>query len=438
MAPRIKQSIVLLLILSWVPAVVADNRTLSGIFDGSESLMASTPVSCDGTEKRFIEVGTIQVSATGTYQVTDAGNFFPFGTTNSGVADVVVIIYQGAFDDAFPATNRVAFVDESESVALNAGNNYIIVVQHWCTEINGAFATVIDGPGNITGAGFTSFSYTNGEFMGGTNTANFPGLGVRRYQASSPMSFFRGGYHFFGDLGSFIGISPVRLFVYEDSFNANDPSDNLVATSGDEITAAILLDANTNYVLVAVDEFDTVNRWQYVLFPPGLFQFNTGMNGAWVPLGIQRQGILMEVFPQLGILFFAHFTFTDALIATQAQSADEQSPDRDDGTTKPQNHLGSVEQIWLTAFGTLPNNSNFIELTYENTTGGAFNSAVPVPDQDSNYGTGWIEAFGCESILVNWDLPGGIVSTVEHTRVAQESIENCYRNIPAGPISPPF
>lgn len=435
---RFLHFLVLVWVLCWAQAALADNRTLSGAFDGTEATMPPAPVSCDGSEKRFIEVGTIQVSVSGNYQVTDAGNFFPFGNTNSGVADVVVILYAGAFDDAFPVTNRIATVDQSETVALQSGVNYIVVVQHWCDEINGAFAAVIDGAGNITGAGFTTFGYTHGEFLGGTDTANFPGLGVRRYQASAPMSFFRSGYHFFGDLGGTIGTGTVRLFVYQGGFDPNNPNANLVASTGDRLTASVLLESGTSYVLVAVDEFNSVDRWQFVLFPPGSFVFNIGMNGAWVPIGIDRQGIFMEVFPSLSLLFFAHFTFTDQLIAIKADQVNGTEADQDAGATKPQGHLGAEEQIWLTGFGAIPDNSNFINLSIENTTGGAFNSAVPNPAQDTGYGTGWIEAFGCKSILIHWDLPGGIQSTLEFTRAAAPSFENCWREIPAGPIAPLF
>ena len=173
------------------PSVWANNITISGAFDGTEPTMAADPVSCDGNAKRYRQIGTITVSASGNYQVVDAGNNFFFTTPGGSVADSVVMIYSGSFNAAGPSTNRVASVDEGGTVMLNSGTSYIVVIQHWCAEINGAFAVVIDGAGTISGAGFESFSYTRGEFLPGSPVANFPGLGVHRYVASPVTNVFR-------------------------------------------------------------------------------------------------------------------------------------------------------------------------------------------------------------------------------------------------------
>jgi hypothetical protein len=425
----------LLLLLSILTAAqaMAGNRTIGGYFDGTESTMAANPVACDNVSKGFQEVGTIQVSTSGTYEVSDAGNFLSFDHPNNGVADIVVLFYAGSFSSASPATNRVGVVDEGDGVALTAGTTYVVVVQHWCVELVGAFALVIRGPGDITGAGFNSLAYTFGQHRNTDMSANFPLIGTHRYDASEPVSIFRSGNYWFGEVGLYFSAS-TALFVYEGTFDPNNTSANLVDVL--EFAGFVTLEQGKKYVFVSVDLFDDFGDWQFALFPPGSMIFNPGMSGAWVTSGVGSQGILMEVFGDIGILFFAWFTFPDAVAVV--------TTDRNPVTTEaapgiqPENHLGSTDQRWLTASGLVPDDSNFMNVSYENSTGGAFDSPVPVATTDSNYGTGWIEAFSCNHIQINYDLPGGIAGTTDFRRILGDGLPYCYSFIKAAPPSPPF
>lgn len=426
-----------LVLLAWAPSAFSHNVTISNAFDGTESTMAASPASCDGTAKRFRQAGTFQVSVSGSYRVADAGNNFPYFGLDADIADVVVILYAGSFSSASPATNRVASIDEGEQVALSAGTSYIVVVQHWCNEILGPYAAVIEGPGVISGAGFNSLDYTYGEFLGGAPTADFPGIGVVRYTEMGPITVPRSGNYFFGDIGSLLGIGSLRLYVYAGDFNPADPVANLVTASAVGPTSIIALESGVNYIFVAADLFNEVNLYQFVLFPPGSFVFNPGLNGAWVATGVEAQGIFLEVFPSVGILFFAHFTFNHLLAVSLDQGA-QTTMQADEGVTKVQNDVGSADQRWLTAFGDYPSTGNFMTLTYENSTGGAFNAELPVATTDSNYGTGWIEAFSCKRMLINWTLSGGTVDTREYHRLLNDGVPYCHSFIKAAPISPPL
>ncbi len=426
--------------------VLANNVTISGAFDGVEPAMAANPEGCDGSAKRYREIGTIQVADTGTYNIIDAGNDFPFFGTGGSVADVVVAVYQGSFSAAAPAANRVASVDVSQYVDLTIGNSYVLVAQHWCEEIVGAYAVVIDGPYNITGAGFPSFSYTMGEFVGASPSANFGELGVHYYNQSEPVSIFRSGKYFFGDIGPALLGTYIVLRVYEGSFNPANTNTNLVAETPFQPTAEITLEAGKQYVFVAVDVTDTISifpeiypdgHWQFVLFPPGNITFNPGLNGAWGTPFVNGAGILMEVFPDTGLLFFAWFTYPDGLVVNRAESAG--SPESDDGKTGPQGHLGAEDQRWITGYGALPDDGdNFMTISYENSTGGLFDSTLAAPFTDSNYGTGWIELFDCSHFALNYSLPGGLSGTTNMYRLAPDGEDYCFSFAKAAPIAPPF
>jgi hypothetical protein len=416
---------------------VANNVTISGAFDGTEATMASDTESCDGAARRFLVAGSFQVSASGTYTVVDAGNDFPYYGTDAGVADVVVLVYEDSFNSASPTINRIRFADDAALVDLAPGTTYVLVVQHWCDEIVGPYAVVIEGPGNVTGAGFPSLAYTLGEFTQGSPTANFSGIGLSRYVASAATMVPRSGNYYFGDISPYVEGVPINLHVYQGSFNPDSPEANLVASTDFAINTAVSLQSGVNYIFVAIDVYDAISRWQFVLFPPGPFNFNPGMNGAWVADGVEAQGIFMEVFPSVGILFFAHFTFTDQVAVAQADKDRITTQSDGDGGTRPQNHVGAPEQIWLTAYGNIPEGENFMNLKYENSTGGAFNAEMPQATTDTNYGTGWIEAFGCNHVLINWTLPGGVVDTRDYQRLLLDGLPYCESFIKAAPISPP-
>ena len=417
-------------------AAFANNVTVTGAFDGSEPSMAADPVSCDGSDKRFRIAGTITVSSSGNYRILDAGNWFPYALPQGGIADTLVVIYEGSFDSGNPSQNRVASVDEFEDVALNAGTSYVLVVQHWCDEINGAFAVVIEGgQATVSGDGFTSLPQTIANFDGASPTAYFSDLdGIRRYRADTKTVDVSGPYYF-TDVGEELGGSRGSLKVYKDSFDPLNTNSNLVFNTQGFFVDAFSLQAGVNYVFVIVENAPDSQRLQYVLFPPGPFNFNPGLNGAWVARGIAHQGILMEVLPSAGILFFAHFTFVDQPVVVSANTARLMSQTDNSGDAKVETHLGADDQIWLTAFGNIPTDGNVMTINYENSTGGRFNSELPVATTDSNYGAGYIEGLACDHLVINWNLPGGVVDTRDYYKATQDAVPYCESFIPAGPVS---
>lgn len=415
--------------------VLANNFTVSGSFDGTEPTMAADPNSCDGVAKRYRVAGTITVSVSGSYNFVDAGNWFPFVFPESSIADTVIMIYAGTFNPALPSVNRVASVDEFDPVQLDAGTSYVLVVQHWCAEFNGAYAIVIDGgQATVSGDGFTSLPRTIGNFTAQSPTANFADLGgVRRY-SSEAVTVSASGTYYLIDIGEELGGSLMSLRVYEGSFNPLDTDANLVVNTGGFFAEAFSLQAGVNYVFVLVEVSPNSQRLQYVLFPPGPFSFNPGLNGAWVAENIAYQGILMEVLPSAGILFFAQFTFPDTVVATTSSKSRITTQAASGNEAQPQ-AVGSSDQRWLTAFGAIPGDGNLMTIKYENTTGGRFNAETPAATIDSDYGDGWIEGVTCDHLVINWNLPGGITDTRDYYKATQDAVPYCESFIKAGPVS---
>lgn len=416
-------------------SIAAGNRTISGAFDGSETTMTAIPDSCDNTPKKFIEAGSIQVNSTDIYQFTDIGAFFPSELPQASIADVAIMIYQGSFDSDSPLANRVGIISLTNDVALNAGTDYVVVVQHQCDEFVGPYGIVIEGPGSISGAGFNSLPWTMGEFSAENPTAFFGGnLGIdSSYQATGPVTFPRTGNYYYYDVGPRLEHSFLTVWIYEDSFDPLDTQKNLVQALPLAPVAGVALEGGKSYVFVAINFTEAEGPWQFALFPPGNLGFNSGLSAAWGTPGVEGAGILMEVFEQTGILFFAWFTYTDPLLVlnTQVQA--------DAGITRPQSHLGSPEQIWLTGFGVLPQDGgNFMNIAFENASGGAFNVPSPEPEINSSYGTGWIELFSCTHFDLHFSLPGGQEGTVPFNRLVGDGVDYCLESVTAGAIAPPF
>jgi len=419
----------------------ANNVTVSGAFDGTEPTMSAAPDSCPGVDvNRFRVAGTITVSSSGSYRFADAGNYFSSYYPQGDIADSVIMIYSGSFDSNNPANNRVASVDEYDDVPLNTGTSYTLVVQHWCEEINGPYAFVIEGQGTVSGDGFTSPAQTIGDFNAGSPTAYFADLdAVVRYRAD-PKVVDQSGNYYFVDIGEETGGSYMVLRIYENSFDPQNTETNLVYNSNLDsewgFIGSFLLQAGVNYVFVLAEYTPNSPHVQYVLYPPGPFNFNPGLNGSWTTPGVKAQGILVDVVASQGVLFFAQFTFQDDVVAAATKGGGSTVQSSGGGGSKVQAVIGADDQIWLTAFGLIPDTGNTMTISYENSTGGRFNSETPEATTDSNYGTGYVEGISCDHLVVNWNLPGGVVDTRDYYKAAQDTVPYCQSFAKAAPVSP--
>jgi hypothetical protein len=361
--------------------------------------------------------------------LADAGNLLGFTGIGQGIVDIVINVYEDSFDPTSPELNRVASIDEGSVIALETGSNYILVVQPYCENTSGVFAVVVRGSGVISGAGFESVAYSHGQHSPADGLAEFPlDIGVRSYDVSGPVQVPRTGIYYFGDVGINFN-ADLTLLVYEGFFNPNDTSNNLAGAAS--FAGTLTLDKNKTYVFVMVDQDDLQGNWQFVLFPPGAVRFNENLKGAWVTPGVQGSGVMMEIGTQTGVLFFAWFTFPEppppvlqAKPGTRLDSSD----------SRLNADLGSSDQRWLTAFGVIDPNSSIVNINYENTTGGFFDSTTPVPATDSNYGSGTVEVIDCNKLVISYELPGGVAGSASMVRIIPDGEIACLESVDAAVI----
>ena len=397
--------------------ILANNITISDYFPAGGPEMDASPVSCGQFETQpYMEAGTISVSASGNYEIADAGNLLGFTGIGQGVSDIAINIYDGNFDPQNTSLNRVSSIDEGNSIPLETGKSYLLVIQPYCEHSGGAFGIVIRGSGSVAGVGFSSDAHTSGQHEISDGSATFPDeIGTHVYDASPPITVSRTGLYYFGEVGANFNAS-ITLLVYEEFFDPNNTNTNFIGSVSS--AGSFSLTRDTAYVFVSVDQDDLLGNWQYTLFPPGEVRFNKSMKGSWATPGVEGSGILMEVATKAGILFFAWFTFSDVPADASANAA-----------------VGSSDQRWLTAFGPIHPDSSVVDIKYENSTGGIFNSTTPKPTTDSNYGFGTAEVFDCNNIMISYDLPDGLQGSMDMVRVVGDGITDCMQMVDAAPIT---
>jgi len=136
------------------------------------------------------------------------------------------------------------------------------------------------------------------------------------------------------------------------------------------------------------------------------FQINDGINDAWYNPDTAGQGFFINVFSQGGTVFLAWFTFDTERPANEITAV-----------------LGEPGHRWLTAFGAY--NGNRADLSIEVTSGGIFNSAAPVPTQDSD-GTITLEFESCTSGTITFDIPSvGKNGVIPIERLANDNVALC-------------
>jgi sugar lactone lactonase YvrE len=136
------------------------------------------------------------------------------------------------------------------------------------------------------------------------------------------------------------------------------------------------------------------------------FTINPGLNDAWFNPATSGQGFFITVFPDISQMFLAWFTY---------------DTERPDGSVAAS--LGEPGHRWLTAFGLYDGDT--AELEVEITSGGVFDSAVPVPMQTAD-GTITVEFADCENGLVSYDIPSvNLQGEIPISRIALDNVPAC-------------
>lgn len=404
----------------------AVNSLLSGTFDGSESKIAPLPGTCGETEPLgYQEAGTFQVSVTGAYTVMDVYDVV-------GV-DVSALIYLGSFNPNNPSNNLITpeGVDIVESVNLNAGTNYVLVVQHWCgneprTWVNfqGAWTVSFSGPGEVTSDDRVfGPEWTEGTFSAADPTTNSD-CGDSQYQQTGPVRVATSGTYYYSDVSIGFDIDTC-LQIYTAPFDPANPDSNRVlwdnekygvaSTVGDDF-GRINLQAGTDYYFVAQPLTNSANGEFFYVFAPSEFYITYAMSGSWYQPATTGQGFLIDVFDQSNIMFLAWFTY------------DLERP-AEDVTAM----IGEPGHRWMTAAGPIVGDTANLEITWSS--GMIFDSEVP-PVENEQDGTMTVEFDGCNKGRVNYDLGSSDrTGTVEIERIVPDAVSFC-ESMTEGPTNP--
>lgn len=135
----------------------------------------------------------------------------------------------------------------------------------------------------------------------------------------------------------------------------------------------------------------------------GSFSINPGMNDAWYNKATDGQGFFITVFPDLGLVSLAWFTYETEIVPNTA-------------------NLGYSGHRWLTALG--PFSGKTATLNIDIASGGIFDTATDISHRSD--GTIILTFESCNSGTVEYNIPSiNQQGTVPITRVADDNVALC-------------
>jgi DNA-binding beta-propeller fold protein YncE len=150
---------------------------------------------------------------------------------------------------------------------------------------------------------------------------------------------------------------------------------------------------------------DTNNHRIQLFRTETAFRLNAGLNDAWYNPVTDGQGFFITVFPELGLVLLAWFTYDTELPPADAQA-----------------HLGDAGHRWLIAVGNI--NGNQSEMEIEIASGGVFDTATDI--QREMGGTIKLSFDGCKSGKVEYDITSiNQQGVVPIQRVANDNTALC-------------
>lgn len=187
-----------------------------------------------------------------------------------------------------------------------------------------------------------------------------------------------------------------------------------------------ILDGSPTIVEEDVDSWmqntgGVIGFWRYTVTaelkeqPP--FLINPGLNDAWFNPATDGQGFFISVFPDIGQMFLAWFTY-------EVERPDEYIPAQ----------LGEAGHRWLTAQGAYAGNQAVLDIYIAR--GGVFDTSPPEPVLNMD-GTITIEFSNCNAGTVTYDIPSiGRQGVIPIERIALDNVPLC-ESLAAGPIEIP-
>ncbi len=161
--------------------------------------------------------------------------------------------------------------------------------------------------------------------------------------------------------------------------------------------------------VILSDNLPACNSIEEILAQVDTSRINAGLNDAWYNPDTDGQGFFITVFPGLGTVSLAWFTYDTELPPEGAQA-----------------NLGDPGHRWFTAIG--PIVGNRVVMDIEMTSGGLFdtNTDIQRTDPPGSDGTVLLTFTSCNSGTVEYDIPSiNRQGTVPIRRVANDNIILC-------------
>lgn len=196
---------------------------------------------------------------------------------------------------------------------------------------------------------------------------------------------------------SISNIAPGGTSIIEESI---DLPANL--TNGDYFIGAIIdLDDNDTNNNTKVDETPIFVFTDFII--------NAGLNDAWYYPVTDGQGFFITIFPDLGVISLAWFTYDTELPLLDATA-----------------NLGDPGHRWLTAVGVYADDQSVLNI--ELTSGGIFDDPAPIQrtDPEGSDGTLTLKFNNCNAGTVEYDIPSiNALGTIPIQRVAADNVALC-------------
>ena len=137
------------------------------------------------------------------------------------------------------------------------------------------------------------------------------------------------------------------------------------------------------------------------------FQINAGINDAWYNAATPGQGFFFNVFPNLGLMFVAWFTYD-----TERPPVDVEAV------------LGEPGHRWITGIG--PYDGDTANIVLELTEGGLFDTGDPPVMQTQGYGTLDLDFADCSNATASYNIPAaGVSGVIPVQRIVGDNVPLC-------------
>lgn len=212
---------------------------------------------------------------------------------------------------------------------------------------------------------------------------------------SATLDVDNGGYTVFGRVIS--GMDVVDAIASLQIIDATDPFGSLPVINYNP--TKFITEAN----LVMTDVSSDAEP------PTSTFVMNAGLNDAWYNPATSGQGFFITVYPTLGLVNLAWFTYDTELPADESAA-----------------NLGSPGHRWMTALGAIDGNTSVMDIEFAS--GGLFDEASTITrtDPPGSDGTITLTFADCNSGTIEYDIPSiNRQGTVPIQRVVGDNIALC-------------